>query len=502
MPYQTKPGFLYVPGKRGDGELAPNKPKHLRLFDGMCGGYIDPEDWEIPPCISDYNTGEVLWIEIPKTEALKTLCVDASQPTINGNSVDVVDMKNPKFRQNKHFIDFQSLQPHIESQCPDFINKVYEHKHRIPVVKLNSMPAGVVKESKNIPLSRAVRKDVGQITIGTYTIGPGGGDHYPTRGGAGGGWAAAGNLTGNLSFVTNGPYTEVAIGTSVVNLNGFALSNPSNLYHGGSPLGGYLIQINHSGFAYSIQNEGPGNFCFCENNIRRTVAGSAANRSIWFTSAILVEFTLKINNNIIDLNRGAIANPGYGFRSTDVTPIVYIYSNYFYSGLYGVVIDAATGHANSIYSNNNFYDNAGGGGILLTNNPGIIRNNAFGGNGTDVVQVGGGTGFNNFSSDASCADGNFLAGAGNQINQAVIANGWQSVNDAEAAFLDIVQGGILDGAGVANDALTGRATCIRGRQVPGPNGTSVGAAERITPTPSAGITHQSHIAIHNGIAMM
>ena len=37
-PYQTKSGYLYIPCKRGDGVIAPNAQKEIRVFDGMCGG--------------------------------------------------------------------------------------------------------------------------------------------------------------------------------------------------------------------------------------------------------------------------------------------------------------------------------------------------------------------------------------------------------------------------------------------------------------------------------
>jgi hypothetical protein len=145
-------------------------------------------------------------------------------------------------------------------------------------------------------------------------------------------------------------------------------------------------------------------------------------------------------------------------------------------------------------------------GFNLINTAVVARNcTAYDNNTNDFVNIGAATGRYCRSSDATAADVNWAAALGNTIN-AVVLNDVQGVNDAVANFFDILAGGPLDGAGEVN-AIAARAVCIRNRAVPGPNGTSVGPAEIVTPEPTPTpttrnpSTTQSHVAMPAAIAM-
>ena len=494
MSYQTKIGKLYVPCKRGDSIIAPGKPKQIRFFNGMCGGYIDPADWTIPPCLSNYNMGETLWIEVDKTTAAKTFAIDAGRSAVNGYSDDT---SNPKYRHNKYFIDFQALQPFIEAQCPDFIKKVYEHKKKINVIKLDSLPAEAIKNSKDIDINKELIDDVGQITTGIYTVGPAGGDNYPTFGGAGGAHVAMGNLTGNLSLINTGPITEAAFASNAILLGGFTFTNTTNANPLGSPLGVNLIQINHNANFITFQQNGPGNIIVDGLCVRRTAAALNNATALIQTVNMAALPTVIIRNNLFDGNDPALAVVSRGVYIQNSTVAIFqIYNNSIWDGWIGIVFDAGQTNAANVIANNNIYNNASQGinfGDIV--GVGTARNNAiFGNAGTDVRFPNAATARYNYFSDATGADGVWAVGVGNQINQ-VAAQGWQSVNDAQANFLDIITGGIFDGAGEAN-ALA-RPTCIRGRRVPGPNGTSVGAAE----VPPAVVLGGSRISIPVSISI-
>jgi hypothetical protein len=137
--------------------------------------------------------------------------------------------------------------------------------------------------------------------------------------------------------------------------------------------------------------------------------------------------------------------------------------------------------ANDNYENIDIYDSTVG--LIGSNQIFTVANMACFDNGVDFQTIGGATGTNCLSVDATAANPNWAVGVGNLINQ-VTANCVQGVNPAVANFMDILAGGTLDGAGVAN--VLARPTCIRNRAVPGPNGTSIGAAEipPVAPTPT------------------
>lgn len=485
-PYQTKPGYLYIPCKRGDGVIAPEKPKQVRLFDGMCGGYIDPDDWTTPPVLSPYTQGETLWIEIKKTKTAKAWAANAGMPENANGTIE------PNYRRMTNWVDFKALDPFVRAQCPDFLTKVWTHKLQMPVIKLDTIDALCIKDAQLInPTTKELIGDVGQITQGNYTIGPAAGDNYPTFGGAGGGYAALGNLTGALTFTLTGNITETAQATAVQNLNNFVFDNTSNTPHNGDPTQGWLIQCNFTGARYlSVQVELNGTVRIHELHIRWTGIANNANYAIAAENIAAGTIAFYIYNCLLDGN-GRLGERAISLA--DNTPVVCIYNcvAWEWDGRgFALVVP----NANNITENCAAYNN-GLAGYGLLNTAQTVRNCTAYGNATDFLNKGNCTGRYNRSSDLS-ATGGWAAELGNTTG-AVVANDVQSVVDNNAAFFDITAGGALDGGGEAN-AIAERVTCIRARTVPGPNGTSIGPAEIVTPAPSGrntAVLHGSHIAI-------
>lgn len=267
-PYQTKLGKLYIPCKRGDEIISPHHKPTQKIRDGMCGGYIDPSEWKNPPTISIHSQGETLWIEIPKTEANLKFAKEAgqrvNQPKIKFSSKLIksgFDLKNlevdDNYRPMKHWIDFNKLNAHV----PDFHALVYEEKHPIPVMRLNSIPQNAIKNSIDVKPYRRFREDVGKITEGVYTIGGNVHNDYPTFGGAAGVMAHIGDFTNNLYLQLDDSIVETAVAELAKSLNGYILDISSNNPHSGDATQGYLIQENTDGswggFFY-FKHTGPG----------------------------------------------------------------------------------------------------------------------------------------------------------------------------------------------------------------------------------------------------
>ena len=329
--------------------------------------------------------------------------------------------------------------------------------------------------------------DVKHISIGAATVGAAG--KYATLVLAYGDLV---NLTGDLTFTVISAIAAAAQADVTEDLKSFTLLTTSSIDPLSDPTrNGNLITVTSDTGAFFNRPAGIGTFIQEKLFMTRTVAGLNVTRPLLYSRVPSANIVCRYRNNMFNL--GGLQ--GTGIYSDNVGAPLYISNNTFYNGgTYCIYIDTLDGNINSIYSNNNMCGTAVG--IVMNNNAGTLRNNIACTGGANYSNIGAITGINNFGTDATGADGNFAVGSsGNQINQ-VAANGFQSLVNTDANFLDIIAGGIFDGAGVANDAALARTLCGRGRQVPGPNGTSVGVAERITPT------HQSHTAISNTIAIM
>jgi hypothetical protein len=482
-PCPTVPGYLDIPCKRGDKAMAPGKPKQIRLYDGMCGGYLKHEDWKMKPTISPHSQGETLWIRVPATAGNLAFAKEAGQPV-------GTDLTSTKYRCMKHWIDFQALAPHVEAQCPNFLERVYKHKEQIPVIQLDAIPAECIKLAKDIDINRALIGDVGQITTGIYTIGPAGA-HYPTYGGAGGGYAALGNLTGNFTFHLTGSITETASALITETLGGFAFSHTSSVPHYGNPTQGWLIEINATNITmFDLQQDNAGTFNIGGLHLRWTGAANVNNHVIYPRNiAFAANQTLNISDNLID---GNALRALYGIRPNDLDVMMYIWNNVLWECQESINVPIINPAA--IIANNAVY-NGGGNGIAIAGAATYRNNIVYGSALNDFVGTGNATGWFNKSSDGTAANGLWLAGnVGNEIN-GVAANDVQSVVATEAAFFDLIRNGPLDGAGEAN--AIARATDIRNRRVPGPRGTSKGPAEALSVWPIG----KPRMAMHAGMGM-
>lgn len=233
---------------------------------------------------------------------------------------------------------------------------------------------------------------------------------------------------------------------------------------------------------FALQQEGPGTTIVNNLNIIKSGAVSTT-RYAFLVSSVTTGFSLSLHDNMIDGN--GISNIT-GIRCQDKEVTLNIYNNVVWNpgvnSRNGIALVVETS-GNDIVENNTVYGfstafNVGG---LAVD----VRNNVVLGSGTaDYGGIAAATGRNNASGDLTAANGNWAVGT-NNLTGIVAGNCFQSVNDALATFLDILTGGTLDGAGIAN-AIVARVTGVRGRAVPGPNGTSIGAAEVPPATPTPG----------------
>lgn len=468
MPYKLSPDYIYLLMKRGDSIIAPTKEKEYRWFDGMLG-FIDPKDWSGPVELSDYYTGEVAIIKVNRD--WKPLAVEsvrhyeANGPGVSG------------FRESRGWIDPKQLAPLVDPQIPDFLTKYYIHKGKLPMVDGTKLSPIIVKDTRLIDPKRAVIPDVGQVTTGTFQVGPGGGDHYPTFGGAGGAWAAAGNLTGNLTFQHNtGNINEIAQAVTNIDLNGFTLLNENNTPPVGDPTVGFILQENFGGNHFFLdQAEGPGAVDFKQLYIQRQQAKTNAVFGQIVDFNIIAAHDKNVYGCLLDGGNFV----GSGIVVGDVTPFHNHWNNMIWqhvsNGIH--VFNPAT---NGFTENNSVWDC----GIGINGNARFIfcRNNASWDCVSDYGALAAATGRYNLSSDLTAVNANWAVGVANITNTAA-AICVQSVNPALAAFLDILDPGSLVDAGEAN-AIAARTTCVRGRPVPNSNAaTSIGAAETPTPTP-------------------
>ena len=475
QPYQTRTDKLYMSLQRGDEEMSEKKPLQYRLFDGMIG-YIDPKEWDVPPCLSSFNQGETLWIELPRTKANKTFLNKAIKPYTHGIYIDKNEMTTNKFRRTIHFIDIKDIAdlPEVKKVEPDLMLKVRTHKKKIPVLKIKEIPSNFIKNSVDINMLRDPITETGQITTGLYTVGPAAGDNYPTYGGVGGFVAAIGaNQTGTLTGRNTGPITEAALIVTTHNQVGNIFQIDSDTDYLGNYNNGHLITLAQNSHLFNFGHEGPGITNVCCLKILRSIAAAATTRAVVYLNSIATSFTLNMSGVLYNAN-----GSGCLLRSSDTSPLLHVYDCMAWGGDYGLIFDATDLNVNSVFENSSFYNMAVAG-VDLGGNAGTIRNIASIGNLANYANMG-------LATIIASPDG------------LVAATQWQSLVAADGdTFLLPIAGSDIDTLGVAPTYAT---TLINGA-VWGAVGNEIGAKGRL-PVPSTGITRQSHTAIHNGIAIM
>jgi hypothetical protein len=473
VPYQAKSEKIYMLMQRGDSVIAPNKHPNLRMWDGMVS-YLDPQEWRTPVVFSDFWHGEVCIVELPRvwkpvlmeaTKSYESLILNQYGYPITGDTS----------KRARGYIEPSSFALLAQAQVPDFLTRYYKHKTYMPVINGDAFNQSILLDTKTVDFTkRLLRADVGQITTGSFTVGPGGGDDYPRYGGVGAAWTALGNLTGDLDFTTTGAITENASAAGTENLNGFTLSHDSDNHHNGDPTGGHIISYNFDNHGFRPEFEGAGTYRMSHQYFFRQF-----NNTIAYSFHLFINVAVAYNGYVNDILFDGNDKTTRGLTVADNTPRVYTWNCVGWDCSLSAFVNNPAKGTNR--TENNVAHSCSGVGFDAFNTISTWRNNLGIDNGTDFANKGAATGRYNFSTDGTAAGG-WGAELGNQ-NNVVAANCVLGVNPAVANYMDILGGGTCDGAGEAND-IGDRTVCIRNRAVPGPNGTSVGAAEvAVTPTP-------------------
>jgi hypothetical protein len=512
MPFTCSYDKVYFCLHRGDCVANPGKPQQQRVFDGMGGPVIDPqhEGWTELMVFPDSYREEAVILELERSmlPALVAAMAQVNQPVIDPDTGETEPLP-ADYRYTAQYIDWDILEPYVVAQCPDFKRLIYEKGAQIPVLKVPFFPMDALKDSTTIDVNRdpSLRPEVGALLPGNYTVGVAGA--YPTFGGAAGAYAAnnaGGAMAGNVTMTEISNIVETGQALATQALGGFTWLTTSNNPPYGDPTAGWQIQVNFSAAAmFQLQQDNNGTMEIEYLRMQWIGAFNGANifinaplNTIVTPAGIQYDF---IHDNLFDGN-GELGNIS-----------LYLDQNQYYPRVYNNVgwdCNAACYNynlgGNGLIENNAAYDNRVGFNFLNTVNTTARNNTAYDNDNADYANTANVIGRYNRSSDGTAADVNWAGGSlGNTIN-AVVLNDVQGVNDAVANFFDILAGGPLDGAGEVN-AIAARAVCIRNRAVPGPNGTSVGPAEIVTPEPTPTpttrnpSTTQSHVAMPAAIAM-
>lgn len=462
--YRLPDDRILIPVQRGDSILAKGKSPRLRFWDSMISPPIDNHDpgWTERITVSDFNMSENAFLSIPRSE--KERILPATQP---GNGL-----------RSRTILDWSAITPLVLQQAPNYFAFLREPKTLLPIVELDHIPDCSLQCSSRLNLHRELIPDVGQITSGSYTIGPSGAD-YLVYGGGSGFAAAVGNLTGNIDGSLIGNIAETGTAKYIIALGGYDLTTDNTSSHSGDPTAGYLVVINHSSYWQSFEQEGDGNVYVEGFRTRRDIAtGGPSLGQIWVTTiGGSPDQTIYIRNNMLDNNN----LQGVGISIGDNTPIVYIYNNAIWEcgsggGSLGtnVGILQTQNHTSNLTVNNSIYNCNYG--IDCNGTNFTCRNNAVLDcvNG-DYARTSGATGRYNRDVDGTGADVNWNSATGNASTTSAAA--WQSVTDTDSTFLDLVGSGPLDATG-EDDGLAARTIGIRGRDA----NNCIGAAETASGT--------------------
>jgi parallel beta-helix repeat protein len=451
-PYQTKPGFLYIPVKRGDGVISPRHQPQVRMFNGMCSGYIDPVHWKIPPALSTFSQGETLWLEIPKSTQSLSFANDACLQSFR-------DRSDKNFRLSNLMIDPAKLSQLTNNK--NLLFDFYSQKKPIPVQRFNYLPVEAISESSRIDINRKPIFDVGLIQAGSFFIGPGANNHYPTFGGAGGGFAALGNLTADLTFFLKGIVTETTQSNAAISLNNHTLaSRPATFGFNFDPLTHIISNV--AGSLFLPTPDGPGTILFTNLSITSI---SPFLDSFIHTVTLADDFITEISYCFLNGNSAMAALCKYAIWLQSTNSNLIRRNLIYNTSDSGIRIEEET-----IIQNNTIISCPTG--ISLNSQLGKIRNNYVADSSiaciTNKDQA---DGFRNATSDAT-GQGLWHAELGNIINIPSAT----SIYLTPESYGDIIRDGPLAEAGIITGIVS---PCIKGRisTAPGSIFPSIGAAE-------------------------
>ena len=393
--------FIYVVYKIGDAENGIKDREPIT--------YIDPLDYNS----QDYGKTFSPW--------MKKVYLIVKRPRLRIDRVKTQLLLPPGHRRRVNLKALDVLYPGIE-------DKLRSTSMKDTVDVIDNDDNGILESlTLNIP-----KKDYNAVSSGAYTVGSGG--DYAT-------WSLAfadiTDLTNNLNFTQISETTEAAAASVSSNLNGYTLN-----------INGNKNYVSNVTFAQDFLNflcEGPGTLFVNNFSGRRGVAGDLVSRGYILFASINTTFTANIyccayNGNSVN---------GSGVRINDNTPIINIYSSFFYNASNGIYIQTA----NSLnkYENNTFY--SGGVGMDLGSSVCLVQNTASFDNTTDFLNISNATGNNNASSDATAANANWSTGTGNLTNL-VATDDFLSLTSTDLNFLQPKVNGNLDKAGTSV-AITG-----------------------------------------------
>ena len=442
--------------KIGDQPTASGK-EYLGMKEGMPICYIDEKDWKLP-------LEEILSPDMHRIFAC--IQVDKSKlPFIDEMLEPLKD--NSTIRQRKKYIKLKTLES--ETGIVDLESKLRHRATKVPLINGMGLSDDLWEGAQGTP-EGIEQFDFNQITAGAATIGVLG--TYATWAL---GFADLGNLTGNLTFTQISNAIEVGRTITTENLAGNTFRNTSNYPHNGDPTRGWRLDINSAATSpIFCEMEGPGTYII--ENLRMTAVLAGNNAAFVFYRNIAAAFDFHLCDCLFD----CAALFDQGIKLNDTTPILYMYNNVIWdsanAGGTGAAFLLQANLAGASRVENNAVYGGARTGWDLANNAAVLSNNYALAGANAYTQIGAATGTNNLGDTAQNADVNWAVGVGNIINTAAV-NCVRSVVDTNPLFLDILSGGALDGAGVANAAALARTVGIRNRPVPGPNGTSIGPAE-------------------------
>ena len=452
--------------KVGDCETAPGK-EYLGLKDGDPICYIDEKEFGKPlkEILGPNNYRVFSCVQhdralLPKIkEWLKP--IDANE---DGLATDKLTYRPRSMR-----MDFDDLATRIDDKY--LVEKLRSKTDVVPLINGLDISDTFLKDPSTIKNARSII-DINAWPAGNQNLSIGGG-------GADYGTivlfqADQRNLSGDtVTGTKTGSTVEVTWAQFNISLGGGTFALASDTPHGGDPTVGWETQINHNSDMIWMSHEGPGTVDVGNLHTRRTV--STPNKRDFYIIGVAISSNMFFHDLLVDGNG---ANTYRGISIGDNTPLVYIYNSVVWDCNNANMI-LVSSNSNNIYENFSLY-NATAWGFYFANLGGTCRNIAAYDNGgaNDFGAQSNVLAFNNRSRDTSAANGNWAGGSSGNTTGATVLSDVQSVTDTDPTFFDIIPAGPLDGAGATN-LIAARTTCIRGRPVPGPNGTSVGPAEAI-----------------------
>lgn len=450
--------------KRNDQQSAPGK-ENIGQRNGMLTTYFREGDYW--PTLGGRFKSAYFCVDVEDTPenivAAREMCEPVEEWLPDGK------VDNEKSRARSGRIDFKTLETVLLSPGLD---TVVQSSVEIEPVKATGLILSTINlDTKELPDARL---DVRAVTSGSYTMGSAAQD-YPNRATAYGDVGSP--LIGSLTFTQETTISDAAGAALTETLDGNTFTDTCNTPPESDPTGGLIWSIAHNAHGATLQQEGNGTVDICFVYGKRTVAGAANNRSFYRVinvGAPPALQTVKIRKCLYDGNN----LNGSGITVVDGSLVVEIKNNKIWDCPDdGIALLAGQGHASSVYENNTVRNC--GVGLAAATEDGTFNNNAFYDCGTDVTNIGGGTGNNNSDTDGTAANGNWLAGAGNRTGTSLAD--FRSTDDTNTNFLDLKYGGGLVGAGTLA-ILADNTSGGRGRDRPNTEATvSIGCDEAIYP---------------------